>query len=122
MEPDKRRAAILEAALRAATQHGWAKLTRDHIAAAAGVSPGLVSIRLGSMAEVKRAVRDLADRRRVDLVSDPATPGEWEVLRGHLSPSTRYRLLATGAVGADELTRLIDQLKAQRAALTAARK
>lgn len=43
LHPDKRRADILEAALDLATRDGWLTLTRDNVAQAAGVSPGLVS-------------------------------------------------------------------------------
>jgi len=43
LHPDKRRADILEAALTLADRDGWLTLTRDNVAQAAGVSPGLVS-------------------------------------------------------------------------------
>ncbi len=118
MTPDARKAAILEAALVAAKRHGLARLTRDHVADAAGVSAGLVSARLGDMDRVKQAVRDLAKRRNVEL-GDGHASGEWEWLRGSLSPSVRYRVMVSGEPGADEVTRLIDQLKAQRSALAA---
>lgn len=43
LQPEDRRAAILEAALTLAKLHGYRALTRDTVASAAGVSPGLVT-------------------------------------------------------------------------------
>ena len=43
LQPDERRAAILQAAVQLAESDGWLTLTRDNVAQAAGVSPGLVS-------------------------------------------------------------------------------
>lgn len=43
LQPDERRAAILQAAIRLAESDGWLSLSRDAVATAAGVSPGLVS-------------------------------------------------------------------------------
>lgn len=43
LQPDERRAAILQAAIRLAESDGWLALSRDAVATAAGVSPGLVS-------------------------------------------------------------------------------
>ncbi len=117
MDPEKRREVILDAAFRAARAHGLAHLTREQVAKVADVSPGLVSARLGSMEDLKRAVRDLANRRRVDFADTHEPNGEWEWLRGRLSPSIRYRLIVNGELGIAELTRLIEQLEAQRTAL-----
>ncbi len=125
MDPDKRRAAILEAAFTSACTHGLENLTREHVAHAAGVSEGLVSVRLGTMPDVKRAVRALATRRHVDLNNghrEATETGEWEWLHGRLSPTIRFRLLVNSELGVEEIKRLIDQLEAQRAALAAPRK
>lgn len=43
LQPDDRRAAILEAALTLAKLHGYRALTRDMVADAAGVSPALIT-------------------------------------------------------------------------------
>lgn len=43
-------------ALRLAKTHGLARLTRDQIANDAGVAPALVSLRLGTMPQMRRTV------------------------------------------------------------------
>lgn len=48
MGTDARRAAILEATLVAAGQHGLARVTRDDVAAAAGVSAALVCLHVAA--------------------------------------------------------------------------
>lgn len=68
MKPAERRLEILEAALTAAQQHGWARMTRDHIAHHANTSPGLVSARLGTMDAARTLVMRLAVKRGVARV------------------------------------------------------
>lgn len=60
----ERTAALLAAALQAALAHGWGKVTREQIAAQAGVSPALVSARLGTMDAMRRSVMRAAVRQR----------------------------------------------------------
>lgn len=55
-DPELRRQHILDAALACARKSNYARMTRDEIAAAAGVSMGLVSRYLGTMPKVRRAV------------------------------------------------------------------
>ena len=55
---------ILDAAMRLAQREGFAALRRDAIGAEAGVSFGLVTIRLGTMDNVRRAVMRRAVRER----------------------------------------------------------
>jgi AcrR family transcriptional regulator len=61
--PAARTAELLEVALRLAAAQGWNAITRDDIALAAGVSPGLVSARLGTMDAMRRSVMRAAVTR-----------------------------------------------------------
>lgn len=65
LDPGVRTAELLQAALRVAADRGWRTMTRDCIAAAAGVSPGLVSARLGTMDALRRSVMRAAVKQRV---------------------------------------------------------
>jgi AcrR family transcriptional regulator len=56
MAPADRRAEVIAAAVRMAAFYGLAKVTRDQIATAAGVSPGLVSQYWGTMQQLRRAI------------------------------------------------------------------
>lgn len=61
----KQRAAdLLAAALAHAAVAGWHSLTHDSVAAAAGVSPSLVKVRLGAADAMRRAVMREAVKRR----------------------------------------------------------
>lgn len=67
-DPEVRTAELLTVALNLAAADGWHALTREKIANAAGVSPGLVSVRLGTMDALKRSVMRAAVTRRVVAV------------------------------------------------------
>lgn len=67
LDPDDRYAEVLRAALKAAQEYGWSEMTRDHIAAIADASPALVSIRIGSMKQVRDAV--MAEAVRAGVLS-----------------------------------------------------
>jgi len=67
LDPDDRHAEVLAAAMKAAQEFGWSEMTRDHIAALAGASAALVSIRLGTMAQVRDVV--MAEAVRTGLLS-----------------------------------------------------
>lgn len=54
---------ILEAALKLARQDGYRDVTRERIATAAGVSPALVSVRLGTMIQLRRRLMRYAIKR-----------------------------------------------------------
>lgn len=56
---------MLKAALRVAERDGWRTMTRSAIAVEAGVSEGLISLRLGSMDALRRSVMRQAVRDRV---------------------------------------------------------
>jgi AcrR family transcriptional regulator len=64
VRPSDRTDAILTAALHLAARHGYHTLTREQIALAAGVSPALVSARLGTMDAMRRSVMRAAVARR----------------------------------------------------------
>lgn len=65
IEPDVRSGQLLDIAVNLAAAEGWQTLTREAIARAAGVSAGLVSARLGTMAELRRSVMRAAVRQRI---------------------------------------------------------
>ena len=56
IEPKKRRRQLLNSAVEIARDEGFQNLTRQAIADAAGVSPGLVTVHLGTMSNLKRSV------------------------------------------------------------------
>lgn len=56
MQPDARKAMILQAAIEAAKSHGYQNVTRDDIANRAGVSMGLVTKYYGTMNQLRRAI------------------------------------------------------------------
>lgn len=60
----ERAAALLQAALDLAARQGWHSLTHESIATVAGVSPSLVKVRLGTIADVRRAVMRAAVKQR----------------------------------------------------------
>ena len=72
-----RTSALLDIALQQAQRHGWRALTRDQVAAAAGVSTGLVSARLGTMDALRRSVmRAAVQRRIVRVVAEGLAAGD----------------------------------------------
>lgn len=68
LSPNVRTDQLLDVALDLAARDGYASLTRDGIAAAAGVSGGLVTARLGTMEAIRRSVMRRAVQRRVARV------------------------------------------------------
>lgn len=65
LPPIARTAELLRVAVEVASTKGWRAMTRDCIAVAAGVSPALVSARLGTMDTMRRSVMRAAVRDRV---------------------------------------------------------
>jgi AcrR family transcriptional regulator len=65
LDPAVRTAELLSVALEVASARGWRQMTRDCIAVAAGVSPALVSARLGTMDALRRSVMRAAVKQRV---------------------------------------------------------
>ena len=60
LQPDDRRAQILSAAVDLAADQGFLSLTRDAVAKAAGVSPGLVTFYFFAVSELRRQVMQRA--------------------------------------------------------------
>lgn len=56
LSPHVRAVELTAVALQLAKTHGLGKLTRDQIAIEAGVAPGLVSLRLGTMPQMRRSI------------------------------------------------------------------
>lgn len=71
LTPEARTDELLRVALRLAAADGWRTLTHDGIALAAGVSRGLVIVRLGTMDAVRRSVmRAAVAQRCVPVVAE----------------------------------------------------
>lgn len=64
LTPEARTLELLHRALLLASADGWRTLTHAAIARAAGVTPGLVIARLGTMEQVRRSVMRAAVRER----------------------------------------------------------
>lgn len=65
LDPDARKAAILTAAVKLATEKHYQTITRDDVAQAAGVSAGLVTRYFFAMPELRRRVMEEAVRREL---------------------------------------------------------
>jgi len=71
LHPTDRKPLLVDAALNAALAHGYRRMTRDHIAAHASVSPGLVSLYLGTMVKLRRTVmREAIKRGCAEIVAE----------------------------------------------------
>lgn len=71
LPPEARSTQMLEAAIAQATEHGVYRVTREQVAAAAGVAPGLVTLRLGTMPNMRRTVmRNAVARGILSIVAD----------------------------------------------------
>ena len=56
MKPDDRRASIITAGLSVAVQRGYTNLTRQEVAAKAGVTEALITHYFGTLTQLRRAV------------------------------------------------------------------
>lgn len=65
LHPLDRKPLLVNAALAAAAEHGYRRMTRDDVAAQGGVSAGLVSRYFGTMAKLRRTVMREAVKRGV---------------------------------------------------------
>lgn len=64
-------ARLIDAAVQLATKVGWSNLTRDGVAAEAGVCPALVTVRIGTMNELRRSVmRAAIDKRAMRVIAE----------------------------------------------------
>jgi len=77
---------VLTAALSVAEVKGYTRMTRECIAVAAAVSPALVSLRLGTMVELRRAVmRAAVKRRNIAVVAQGLAAGDPHAQRADAS-------------------------------------
>lgn len=65
LDPKVRTNQLLDSAIDLAQKRGYEKLTRDGLAAHAGVSQGLVGVHFGTMTQLRRAVVRRAIRDRL---------------------------------------------------------
>lgn len=71
LKPELRREVLLDHALAAARQYGYAKVTRQQIATTASCSTGLVSSYFGTMPDLRRTLMRAAVTREIlDIVAD----------------------------------------------------
>lgn len=76
-DPVDRTRELLAVALKLASRTGWRTLTRDAIAEAAGVSPALVSVRLGTVDAMRRSVmRQAVVEHCVPVVAEGLVAGD----------------------------------------------
>lgn len=94
MKPADRTQLLLDVAVQLAQRHGLANLTRDQIAEAAGVAQGLVTTRLGTMAEMRRAVMRQAVKREIlSIVAEGLATRNEHALKA--PPALRAKALAS---------------------------
>jgi AcrR family transcriptional regulator len=80
--PADRTRELLAVALELAATRGWRSITRDDIAVAAGVSPALVSARLGTMDALRRSVmRHAVVQRCVPVVAQGLAVKDRQAMR-----------------------------------------
>jgi AcrR family transcriptional regulator len=80
--PADRTRDLLAVAVELAATVGWRSLTREQIATAAGVSPGLVSARLGTMDALRRSVmRQAVTQRCVPVVAQGLAMKDRQAMR-----------------------------------------
>lgn len=89
---------LLNAALRVAERDGWRVMTRQSVAAEAGVSDALVSLRLGTMDALRRSVMRAAISRRVlRVVAEGVLAGDRHALRAPTEVRVAAGRLVSGA-------------------------
>lgn len=82
LDPKARTIELLATSLQLAQAHGWHSLTHASVAAAAGVSVGLVVARLGTMDALRRSVMRAAVRDRcVPVVAQGLAVGDKHACR-----------------------------------------
>lgn len=87
---------LLDVAVALASKGGLSKLTREAIAVKANVSPGLVSVRLGTMANLRRAImRQAVAREDLKLLAEGLVMRDPVVMRA----PAELRARAAAALG-----------------------
>lgn len=94
MKPKERTAQLLDVAIDLAAQHGLSNVRRDQIAEAAGVSQGIVTLRLGEMPEMRRAVMRQAVKRGIlSIIAEGLVNGDKHATKA--DPDLKQRALAS---------------------------
>ncbi len=71
LTPEARGDMLLNVAIDLAAKHGLANVTRDQIAAKAKVAAGLVTLRLGTMKEMRRTImRNAVTREILPIIAE----------------------------------------------------
>lgn len=102
LAPETRAALLLESAMKAAAKHGLYAMTRDQVAEVAGVSPSLISHRLGTMPAMRRSIMRQAvargdNRMCLKIIAQGLAVRDPHALKA--PPEVREAALATLAAG-----------------------
>lgn len=94
LQPDDRKAQILDGAIELARTKGLGHITREAIAQRVGVSPALVSLYFGTMTELRRSIMRAAIKREVlEIVAEGLTTRDKQAAKA--SDDLKRRALAT---------------------------
>jgi AcrR family transcriptional regulator len=90
LDRDTRRDEILAAALQLARVHGYNRITRDQIAAHAGVSMGLVTLYLGTIPNLRRDLMRAAVSKGIpEIIAQGLAAGDPHAVKA--SPELKRR-------------------------------
>lgn len=96
LSPQERRDAILNAAVTLAKTEGYNRISREAIAAAAGVSPGLVTTYFNTMPQLRRDLMRYAVRHNiVEVIAQGILHRDAQALK--IDPEKRKEILAAVA-------------------------
>lgn len=99
LAPDERQATILAAAVELAARTGYRNMTRDAVAEAAGVSPGLITFYFLHMSFLREAVVEEAVRRGiVPIVAEGIVAGAPAALAAPQALKAQAAVSLLGAV------------------------
>lgn len=88
-----RDAVVLAGAIEAARQHGWAKMTREQVAEAAGVSVGTINSSFGTMADLRSEVMCAAIQQEIlPVIAQGIAAGDFNAK--NVTPALKARALA----------------------------
>ena len=96
LKPADRKAEILEAAIALATKRGVRRLTREEIAEAAGVTPGLITIRFKTIAALRKEIIIQGVKREIlPIIAEGLLDREPAAMKA--DPALRFRAMASVA-------------------------
>lgn len=94
LKPDARKENILAVALPLAAEYGYTKITRDQVAAAAGVSGPVLNYHFGSMVTFRwQLMRYAVQKECLPVVAQGVVAGDERTLEA--SPDLRRKALAS---------------------------